>query len=177
MELLDLVKETKALEEDIKRQRREFNSKIKEEVMIHKSKKNEIEKYLKETINSREYEYREVEIESFSFFGKGKIKTYYPFLKFEDIYELRELEFRNDEDSDDDGITRKYILYNKINGMEIKVEEHSMIHRYEKGTNQVWKHHFDFGEEIIIASKYLSYEIEIEGMKFKFRREFDVSKI
>lgn len=178
MEFLELVKETKKLDEDIKRQRREFNLKIEEKVKTHKSKKKEIERYLEETINSREYEYREVEVESFSMFGKTKGTTYYPFLKLDDIYEVKGESFKDyDENYDDYGLYREYTLYNKDNEMEVKVKEHSVIRLYKKGTNEEWIRHYNFGEKLIRAARHFSYKIEIEGMKFEFRRSFDVSKL
>lgn len=178
MEFLSLVKETKVLNEDIKRQRREFNLKIKEKVKVQKSKKKEIEEYLKEAINSREYEYREVEVESFSFLGKGHRKAYYPFLKLDDAYEVEEESFKDySEDYDDYGLYREYTLYNKDNEMKVKIKEHSLIRSYEKGTNEEWRWRYNFEGKLIVASRHLSYEIEIEGMKFKFRRSFDVSKL
>lgn len=181
MEFLELVKETKKLDEDIEIQRREFNLKIKEKVKTHKSKKKEIEKYLKETINSREYGYREVEVESFSFLGKENITTYYPFLKLDDAYEVKKESFKDySEDYDEYGLWRKYTLYNKDNEMRIKVEEHSVIHCYRKGSNEVLKNYdipYFPKEEIINAANHICYRIKIEGMEFKFRRSFDVSKL
>lgn len=178
MELLDLVKEVKQLDEDIKRQRREFDLRIKEQVKTHKSKKKELEKRLKESINSCEYEYKEVEVESFNSLNKReKIKIYYPFLKLENIYELKQILFVNEEGSDYEGLTYEYILYNKANKMEVKVREHSSIGGYAKGTNKIYKNYYDFEKKVVYASGFITYKIEIEGMKFEFSRSFDVSKI
>lgn len=178
MEFLSLVRETKKLDEDIKRQRREFNQKMKEKVKTHKSNKKEIEEYLKETINSREYEYREVEVESFSFLGKGNRTIYYPFLKLDDEYGVKEKSFVDySVDYDDYGLYREYTLYNKDNEMQVKVKEHSLIGLYEKGTNKEWIGRYSFGEKLITAARHISYEIKIEGMKFEFYRSFDVSKL
>lgn len=181
MEFLELVKKTKRLDEDIKRQRREFDLKIEEEVKKHESKKKEIEKYLEETINSREYEYRKIQVESVSMFRKEKVTTYYPFLKLDDAYEVKEESFKDySEDYDDYGLYREYTLYNKDNEMKVKVKEHSLIRSYEKGTNEECRWRCNFGRnggKLITASRHLSYEIKIEGMKFEFYRSFDVSKL
>lgn len=173
MEFLKLVKETKKLSEDIKRQRKEFNLKIKGKVKEHTAKKKEIEEYLKEIINSREYEYREVEVKS----GKEKIKIYYPFLKLDDAYKLKKESFRDhSKDYHEDyydGLHRKYTLYNKSD--EIKVKEYSVIRTYKRGSNEEWNWYLE-GERIN-SVKMITYKIEIEGMKFQFVRFFDVSKI
>lgn len=178
MEFLNLVKETKSLNKYIKRQEEEFNLKIKEKVETLNSNKEEIRKYLKEAINSREYEYKEVEVKSVSSFGTGMRTTYYPFLKIDDEYEVKEESFVDyGEDDDYYGLHRKYIIYNKNNGIKIKVKEHSLIRKYERGTNKDWERFYPFGVELINASRHVSYEVEIEEMKFEFNRSFDVSKV
>lgn len=178
MEFLSLVRETKKLDEDIKRQRREFNSKIKEKVKVHKCNKKEIEEYLKEAINSREYEYREIEVKSS--LGKQNITTYYPFLKPNDAYEVKEESFIDYYETENDYeyvLYRKYTLYNKDNGMEVKVKEYPTIRLYKKGSNDTCMSYLYPKEETINAAKQIYYEIKIEGMKFEFRRSFDVSKL
>lgn len=186
MEFLRLVEETKRLDEDIKKETEEFNLKIKEKVETYKSKKKEIEEYLEKYINSREYEYREIEVETDSapWEKSRKIEAYYPFLKLEDSYEIKEISFfYEDELSDycDLGFNREYILYKKDNKIEIKVRENSKMNSYKKGTNEQWNsdYMYNFREKFIwiSASRDLHYEIEIGGMKFEFYRSFDVSKL
>lgn len=111
-------------------------------------------------------------------FGKTKVTTYYPFLKLDDAYEVKEESFEDyDENYADYGLYREYTLYNKDNEMKVKVKEHSVIRLYKKGINEEWIRHYNFGEELIRAARHFFYKIEIEGMKFEFRRSFDVSKL
>lgn len=186
MEFLRLVEETKKLDEDIKKETEEFNLKIKEKVETYKSKKKEIEKYLEKYINSLEYEYREIEVETNTApcEKSRKIDAYYPFLKLEDFYEIEEIRFLYQDDLDDYcnlGFNREYILYQKDNKIEIKVRENSKMNSYKKGTNEQWNsdYMYNFREKFIwiSASRDLRYEIEIGEMKFEFYRQFDVSKI
>ena len=175
MELLDLIREAEELDEGIKEQRREFNLKIKEEVEAHKSKKKAVRKFLKEAIESREYEYKEITIKSYSV-GTGDLEIYYPFLKLEDSYEIKEETFVREEDSYYEGSIRKYVLYNKNNGLEVKIRENAGIKQYKRGTNERY-YLFSHAQEPIFASKNICYVIEIGQMKCEFSRSFDVSKI
>lgn len=152
MNLHELAKETKELKEDVKREKRNFNAKIKPKKKEYKIKEKTIRNYLKEALN--EYEYRNLEVKPIrKWYPNEKVTIKYPFIKFKDIYVKEYESFEVKKENNLEMICHSYALRNKENGKLIEVKESAVLNVIIRG---------------------IIFRIKVEEMEFDIVKDFDI---